>query len=253
MQFDVATGEPFRDHEGFCLKAEVNEVGEAIGLIREDKTTPSGTFEGYTSAVDSERKILRDVFRPGDRWFRTGDLMRVDKAGFYYFVDRIGDTFRWKGENVATSEVAEVLMGMVGVVEASVYGVSVPGHDGRAGMAALVTNGDFGLAALHGHLVSHLPAYARPLFLRLQKHIETTDTFKQRKAPLVAQGFDPAMIADPLYVEDRGAAAYIGLDEVLHGQILSGRFPLVTSAAPRDPSRSRPRGCVRAGMNPVNP
>ena len=226
VRFDVATGEPFRDREGFCLKAEVDDVGEAIGLLRDDEATPSGTFEGYTSAVDSERKILRDVFRPGDRWFRTGDLMRVDKAGFYYFVDRIGDTFRWKGENVATSEVAEVLMGMVGIVEASVYGVAVQGHDGRAGMAALVTNEDFDLRALRRHVVSHLPAYARPLFLRLQSNIETTDTFKQRKAPLAAQGFDPAMIADPLYVEDREAQAYVGLDRVLHEQILSGAFRL---------------------------
>ena len=226
VQFDVATGEPFRGQEGFCLKAEVDHVGEAIGLLRDDKTAPSGTFEGYTSAVDSERKILRDVFRPGDRWFRTGDLMRVDKAGFYYFVDRVGDTFRWKGENVATSEVADVLTGMVGVVEASVYGVAVPGHDGRAGMAALVTNEDFDLAALRRHLVSHLPSYARPLFLRLQDNIDTTDTFKQKKAPLVAQGFDPGVIADRLYVEDRQVEAYVGLDGILHGQILSGAFRL---------------------------
>ncbi len=226
VQFDVTTGEPSRDREGFCLKPGVDEVGEAIGLLRKDTATSSGTFEGYTSAADSARKILRDVFEPGDRWFRTGDLMRIDRAGFWYFVDRIGDTFRWKGENVATSEVADVLTGMVGVVEASVYGVSVPGHDGRAGMAALVTDEDFDLAALRRHLVSNLPAYARPVFLRLRPDIETTDTFKQKKAPLAAQGFDPAVVADPLYVEDRTANAYIGLDGAVYGQILSGRFRL---------------------------
>ena len=226
VRFDVATGEASRDGKGFCIRAGVGEVGEAIGLIRDDKATPAGTFEGYTDGADSERKILRDVFDPGDRWFRTGDLMRIDKAGFWYFVDRIGDTFRWKGENVATSEVAEVMSGMVGVVEASVYGVAVPGHDGRAGMAALVTDEEFDLAALRRHLVSHLPVYARPLFLRLRLDIEATDTFKQKKAPLAAQGFDPAVIADPLYVEDRGADAYVALDGALHGQILSGRFRL---------------------------
>ncbi len=226
VRFDVATGEPFRDREGFCLKAGVDEVGEAIGLLRDDKASPSGTFEGYTSAVESERKVLRDVFHPGDRWFRTGDLMRIDKAGYYYFVDRIGDTFRWKGENVATSEVAEVLMGIVGVVEASVYGVLVPGHDGRAGMAALVTDESFDLASLRPQLVSSLPAYARPQFLRLRDAIETTDTFKQRKAPLVAEGFDPAVIADPLYANDRDADAYVGLDGSVYGRILSGAFRL---------------------------
>ena len=224
VRFDVTTGEPSRDREGFCLKAGVDEVGEAIGLLRKNTATSSGTFEGYTNAADSERKILRDVFEPGDRWFRTGDLMRIDRAGFWYFVDRIGDTFRWKGENVATSEVADVLTGMVGVIEASVYGVSVPGHDGRAGMAALVTDEDFDLAALRRHLASTLPAYARPLFLRLRHNFETTDTFKQKKAPLVTQGFDPAVIADPLYVEDRTADAYIGLDGAVYGEILSGRF-----------------------------
>ena len=226
VRFDVAAGEPFRDQHGRCFKAGVDEAGEAIGLLRDDKASPSGTFEGYTSAADSERKTLRDVFHPGDRWFRTGDLMRLDKAGYYYFVDRIGDTFRWKGENVATSEVAEVLMASAGVVEASVYGVVVPGHDGRAGMAALVTDEDFNLADLRRHLVSSLPAYARPLFLRLQDDIDTTETFKQKKAPLMAQGFDPGIVADPLYVEDRHADAYVGLDGLVYGKIVSGTFRL---------------------------
>ncbi len=226
VRFDVTTGEPSRDDKGFCTQVGVDEVGEAIGLLFTDKAAASGDFEGYTNAADSARKILHDVFEPGDRWFRTGDLMRIDRAGFWYFVDRIGDTFRWKGENVATSEVADVLTGMAGVVEASVYGVSVPGHDGRAGMAALVTGKGFDLGALRRHLVSHLPAYARPMFLRLREDIEATDTFKQKKAPLVAQGFDPAMVADPLYVEDRAADTYVELDRAIYGQILSGRFRL---------------------------
>ena len=138
----------------------------------------------------------------------------------------MGDTFRWKGENVATAEVAEVVMGMAGVVDASVYGVSVPGHDGRAGMAALVTDEGFDLSALRRHLASNLPAFARPVFLRLRSDIETTDTFKQKKAPMVAQGFDPAVIADPLYVEDRRSDAFIALDGVLYGRIVSGAFRL---------------------------
>ena len=134
------------------------------------------------------RKILRDVFEPGDAWFRTGDLMRTDASGFFYFVDRIGDTFRWKGENVSTSEVAEAITAFPGVIEATVYGVAVPGTEGAAGMAALVVDGAFDLAALRSHLARGLPAYARPLFLRIQDRIEVTATFKHKKTDLVREG-----------------------------------------------------------------
>ncbi len=105
-------------------------------------------FEGYTNKADSDKKMLRDVFKKGDVWFRTGDLMRRDEHGYFYFVDRIGDTFRWKGENVSTGEVGEVLAAAPGIREANVYGVSVPGAEGRAGMASLVVDGDFSLDAL---------------------------------------------------------------------------------------------------------
>ena len=226
VRFDVEGVEPVRGDDGFCRRVGVNEVGEAIGEIRSDPTSPSGTFEGYTSATESERKVLHNVFEPGDRWFRTGDLMRRDRSGFYYFVDRIGDTFRWKGENVATSEVAEALTGTPGVLEASVYGVAVPGHDGRAGMAALVTGDGFDLGALRLHLATRLPPYARPLFLRLATAIATTDTFKHTKGPLVQDGFDPATVTDALFVEDRDAGAYVVLDPATYRAIVSGAFRL---------------------------
>ena len=224
VRFDVEAGTPLRDAQGFCIRAAPDEVGEAIGAIGGGEG--AGRFEGYTSAADSDAKVLRHVFQPGDRWFRTGDLMRRDSAGFFYFVDRVGDTFRWKGENVATSEVAEVLTGAPGVVEATVYGVAVPGHDGRAGMAALVVDGAFDPAALHGHVAARLPAYARPAFLRVQAAIAVTDTFKQRKAPLVRDGFDPALVAEPLFVDDRDRAAYAPLDAATHRRILSGDLRL---------------------------
>src|SRR5262249_59308320 len=114
-----------------------DEPGEALGPISDGRSNAGGRFEGYTGRTESERKILRDVFKPGDAWFRTGDLMRKDAAGFFYFVDRLGDTFRWKGENVSTSEVAEAITSFPGVADATVYGVAVPGADGRAGMAAV--------------------------------------------------------------------------------------------------------------------
>ena len=222
LRFDVEAGTPLRGADGFCLRAAPGEVGEAIGLI--GGVEGAGTFEGYTDAADTDAKVLRDAFAPGDRWFRTGDLMRRDAAGFFYFVDRIGDTFRWGGENVATSEVAEALTGAPGVIDATVYGVAVPHRDGRAGMAALVVGDGFSLTALRAHVAARLPAYARPAFLRLQAAIDSTDTFKHRKAPLVRDGFDPAAVADPLYVDDRGAAAYVPLDAALHGRIGDGSF-----------------------------
>ena len=130
------------------------------------------------------------MFEPGDAWVRTGDLMRTDDQGFYYFVDRIGDTFRWKGENVATAEVAAAVRAFPGVRDACVYGVEVPGASGKAGMAALVVGAGFDLAALRAHLAQRLPDYARPVFLRLVGALDVTETFKLKKQALAAEGWD---------------------------------------------------------------
>ena len=118
------------------------EIGEAVGRIG-TADEGGGRFEGYTDAAQTEKKVLRDVLAKGDAWFRTGDLMRRDEQGFFHFVDRIGDTFRWKGENVATSEVNEAVADCPGVIEATTYGVEIPGADGRAGMAAIVIDDRF--------------------------------------------------------------------------------------------------------------
>ena len=166
--------------------------------------------------------MLRNVFAPGDAWLRTGDLMRLDARGFFYFVDRIGDTFRWKGENVATGEVAQVLAACPGVAAAVVYGVAAPGADGRAGMAALVTGEGFDLAALRAKLVAALPAYARPVFLRLAADLAVTETFKQKTAGLAAEGFDPLRLTDPVYVDDARAGAYVRLDAARYAAIAAG-------------------------------
>src|SRR5204862_6018308 len=168
VRFDVTREAPVRDAQGRCVRCATNEVGEAIGKILEDASNPGRRFEAYTSQDASEQKILRDVFEPGDAWFRTGDLMRRDADDYYYFVDRIGDTFRWKGENVATSEVAEAICAFGGIREATVYGVSVPGADGRAGMAAVVLDANLDLPAFRAHLRERLPGYARPVFLRIR-------------------------------------------------------------------------------------
>ena len=148
---------------------------------------PAARFEGYSEAVETEKKILRDVFKAGDAWMRTGDLMRRDADGFYTFVDRIGDTFRWKGENVAAFEVAGVLRACPGVAEAIVYGVSVPGADGRAGMALLKIDGQFDLDVLVRRLET-LPPYARPLFLRLAREIADHGDLQTEAARLCRAG-----------------------------------------------------------------
>jgi fatty-acyl-CoA synthase len=226
VRFDVEREVPLRDPNGFCIRCAPGETGEAIGQIRNDPTVPSSRFEGYADPADSERKVLRDVFAPGDAWFRTGDLMRQDRRGYFYFVDRIGDTFRWKGENVSTADVTDAITRFPGVRDANVYGVSIPGQDGRAGMAAVVADGDLDLAALRAHLHGLLPAYGRPLFLRIGGEIELTMTFKQTKIDLVAQGFDPTTITDALYFDDPRDAGYVRVDSTLYGDIIGGRIRL---------------------------
>src|SRR6201996_6594180 len=175
IRFDVETEMPVRGGDGLCIECGPQEVGECVGGMSK---RAGREFEGYTNRADSDRKMLRDVFRKGDTWFRTGDLMRRDEHGYFYFVDRIGDTFRWKGENVATSEVAAALGREAGIKEANVYGVHVPGSEGRAGMAALVVDAAFDVTRLAAHLKTRLPPYARPIFLRLTPALDVTGTFK---------------------------------------------------------------------------
>jgi fatty-acyl-CoA synthase len=223
VRFDVEKEMPVRDAGGLCIECAPDEVGEAVGGL---SARAGREFEGYTNRADSDKKMLRDVFKKGDVWFRTGDLMRRDAHGYFYFVDRIGDTFRWKGENVSTGEVGAVLAAAKGIREANVYGVSVPGTDGRAGMAALVVDGDFKLDALPAWLKIRLAHYAWPVFLRLSPQIDVTGTFKQRKVDLVREGFDPSAIADPLYVLDAESGRYERLMAERYAEILAGHIRL---------------------------
>ena len=196
VKFNIDTEMPERTMNGFCIETAPGEIGEAIGLIGNDVRHD---FSGYADKAASEKKVLTDVFQRGDRWFRTGDLMRQDSEGYFYFVDRIGDTFRWKGENVSTAEVEQRLVDAPGVKEVIAYGVPVPGADGKAGMVTLVVEGKFSAKAFAEYADAQLPTYARPVFVRLAKTLETTGTFKYRKVDLVTEGFDPAKAA-PVYV-----------------------------------------------------
>jgi len=225
VKLDPDSGAPLRNGEGFCIASARGEAGEAIGRIG-TADEGGGRFEGYTDAGETEKKVLRDVFARGDAWFRTGDLMRIDDKGFFHFVDRIGDTFRWKGENVATSEVNDAMRDFTGVVDATTYGVSIPGADGRAGMSAIVVNEGFDIEALPAHLAQRMPAYARPVFIRVSSEIDATETFKQKKGDLAREGFDPGLISDPLFMAEPKSGAYLALDTEAHARIVDGSIRL---------------------------
>jgi fatty-acyl-CoA synthase len=152
--------------------------------------------------------------------------MRRDSRGFFYFVDRVGETYRWKGENISTMEVLSALTKAPGVLEGVVYGVAVPGTDGRAGMAALVVAAGFDVNSFYAHANQSLPVYARPSFLRLLPILEATGTFKPKKQDLMREGFDPALISDPLYVADQDTHGYVVMDSDSYAAIASGNWRL---------------------------
>jgi len=194
---------------------------DIVGIIG---PTAGGKFMGYTDDQATEKKLMRNVFIKGDCWFRTGDLVKLDSEGFYYFVDRIGDTYRWKGENVSTGEVESAFSGVEGIEEVTVYGVAVPGYEGRAGMASLVVNEKkFSLESLYKKLENDLPPFAQPQFLRIHPEIEITSTFKYKKADLVRLGFSPALVKEPIYFRDSQAKKFIPLDLALFDEIVQGR------------------------------
>jgi fatty-acyl-CoA synthase len=226
VKFDVEKEQPVRGPDGFCVKCETGEVGEVIGRILNDPEKPANRFEGYADKEATSKKVLHDVFEKGDAYFRTGDLMRQDENGFFYFVDRIGDTFRWKSENVATSEVSEAITVFPGIKEANVYGVPVPGYDGKVGMAAVVAHGNLDLTGLRQYIAENLPEYAQPAFLRIRDELDVTGTFKQRKLDLVKDGFDPAKITDALYFNDPRQGTFVPLDRKLFERIYAGEVRL---------------------------
>ena len=219
VKVDVDSGDPLRGDGRLCLPCATGEVGEAIGRIG-TADRGGGLFEGYTNPAETEKKILRDVFAEGDAWFRTGDLMLRDEQGYFHFVDRVGDTFRWKGENIATGEVNDAIRDCPGVIDASTYGVAVPGADGRAGMAALIVDQGFDFAIFAEHLSLRLPVYALPVFVRFCTALAATETFKQNKQRLIREGFDPSVVGDPLFLRDPATGDYRPLDRAVYARIV---------------------------------
>ena len=221
VRFDSDRGIPLRGADGLCIRCASGEPGELIGRIGNGHENGS-RFEGYTDAGETEEKILRDAFSAGDAWFRTGDLMMRDNEGYFHFIDRLGDTFRWKGENVAASEVNQAVGDCPGVVDASTYGVEIPGADGRAGMIAIVVDNRFDLADLNDRLSRRLPAYACPVFVRIRASLDLTETFKQKKNDLIREGFDPGVISDPLFFRDRNSGTYQPIDAAAYAGLSDG-------------------------------
>jgi fatty-acyl-CoA synthase len=220
-RYDVASETLMRDSKGFLIPCATGEVGELLGRITSRSFMP---YEGYTDRAASEARVLHGAFRRGDRYFRTGDLLRRDADGYYYFVDRVGDTFRWKGENVSTQEVAAVLNQTPGVLDSNVYGIVVPGHEGRAGAAAVVlTDGELDAAAFYAGM-KQLASYARPLFVRIVQNLETTGTLKLRKVDLQREGFDLTVVSDPLYIRDDRAQRYVPFTRDMQLLLESGKL-----------------------------
>lgn len=209
---DPETGTLKRGTDGLCKTAGPDELGELVGRIES-----GAKHKFYTDAAETNKKIVRGVFEPDDAYFRTGDLLRKEENGNYFFVDRLGDTFRWRGENVATVEVESALLKHDQIKEACVYGVEVPGEAGRAGMAALVVDAEFDLAGFQNLVRSELPKYARPVFLKLLSSVAKTSTYKNSKKKLKSDGFNTASAGELVYWFDGNA--YVALTDAMKTKI----------------------------------
>lgn len=224
IKYDFQKDEPLRNEQGWCHCVRKGEPGLLVSRV--NKKNP---FFGYAGSYrHTKNKLLFDVFKKGDVYFNTGDLMFQDHENFLYFWDRIGDTFRWKGENVATTEVANVLGRLDFIQEANVYGVPVPGYEGKAGMTSIILkpNKSLDLEKMYNQVVTSLPAYACPRFLRVQDKMETTGTFKLKKLQLVEEGFNPLKISDPLYFMDNLKKSYVPLTQEIYNQIMLEQLKL---------------------------
>jgi len=219
------TGDVVRDKKGLCVLCKPGEPGEFIGKIV--KNHPSREFDGYVDKKATAKKIAYDVMSKGDMWFRSGDLLTMDEFGWMYFVDRMGDTFRWRGENVSTNEVEAVLSSVLKQQDTIVYGVEVPGVEGRAGMAAIVApSGGLDLKNFLAAVKKQLPGYATPIFIRLVQQLDLTGTFKLKKIALQREGYNPYLIEDKLFFLDVVKGAYRSLDRCLYHDIVEMRCRL---------------------------
>ncbi|KRT84322.1 AMP-binding protein [Oryctes borbonicus] len=220
IRVDPETGNPIRDKNGLCIECNPGEPGVFIGKIKPNN--PSRAFLGYVDKEASKKKIVNDVFKKGDTAFLSGDIIMADKWGNLFFLDRTGDTFRWKGENVSTSEVEAVVSNMVDYKDCVVYGVEIDGQEGRAGMASILdpTN-SIDLDKMAEGFKRDLPTYARPIFIRVLNKVDLTGTYKLKKNDLQKEGFNPSVISDSMYYFD-GSGRFLPLTSEKYKQINEG-------------------------------
>lgn len=219
IKVDLDTGALIRDKNGLCKRVGPNEAGEVVARIKRKALI---RFDGYTDEAATSKKIYKDVFRRGDRCFSSSDILEYDELGYVFFRDRIGDTFRWHGENVSTAEVEGVISKYTGAQDCIVYGVEVPGVEGKAGMAALLDpEQKTDLNTLLLNMRVELPPYAIPLFIRLAKRIELTSTFKLKKIDLLKEGFDITVMTEPIYFLDRTVDTFVRVDADLYDKIVN--------------------------------
>ena len=221
VEYDPETGDPVRDENGRVNRVPSGQPGLLISPV-----TRLSPFDGYTDREASEKKLVRNAFKDGDVWFNTGDVMTPQGMGHAAFSDRLGDTFRWKGENVATTDVEAPLAADPSVEECTVFGVEVPDTGGRAGMAAvkLKDGSEFDGKAIAERLYASLPSYSVPLFIRLVKSLETTTTFKSRKVDLRREAYGPE-VSDPLYVLRGREEGYVPFYDEYPGEVAAGKRP----------------------------
>uniref|UniRef100_A0A674ID88 long-chain-fatty-acid--CoA ligase n=1 Tax=Terrapene triunguis TaxID=2587831 RepID=A0A674ID88_9SAUR len=219
------TMELIRDSSGLCIPCCPGEPGLLVGRINQQD--PLRRFDGYVNESATNKKIACNVFQKGDRAYLSGDVLVMDELGYMYFKDRSGDTFRWRGENVSTTEVEGILSHILSQTDVAVYGVEVPGVEGKAGMAAIADpKAKLSPNALYQELQKVLPPYARPIFLRLLPQVDTTGTFKIQKTRLQREGFDPHQTSDRLYFLDLKLGKYVPLDECLFERIRARKVAL---------------------------
>ncbi|XP_054158008.1 long-chain fatty acid transport protein 4-like [Oppia nitens] len=218
VRIKESTGEYIRDENGVCVHTKAYETGEFVGKIID--SDPSRSFDGYANKEATKKKIITDVFSKGDRAFASGDLLTMDEFGYLYFKDRTGDTFRWKGENVSTMEIETIISKFIQLVDCVVYGVEVPGCEGKAGMAAILDqNNGLDLNRLLQNLKKVLPSFSIPVFIRICKCLEMTGTHKLPKNSLQNEGYDPNLIQEPIYFFDAKKDKYLRLDDKLYRDI----------------------------------
>ncbi|XP_023189125.1 long-chain fatty acid transport protein 1-like isoform X2 [Xiphophorus maculatus] len=217
--------ELLRDSQGLCIPCLPGEPGMLVGRI--SNKDPLRRFDGYADQDSTNQKIAHHVFQMGDSAYVSGDVLVMDEYGYMYFRDRSGDTFRWKGENVSTTEVEGVLSGLLGHTDVAVYGVSVPGVEGKAGMAAIAhTGAGLDLDEFLSVVQKHLPSYARPVFLRLMPSVDTTGTFKIQKTRLQKESFKPQRTGEEIYFLNSRAGRYEAVDDELCKAIVEGKVSL---------------------------